>query len=59
MDKANVRCTRFGGGIDGIFVIKSANFDFCVHNGRNSRHIPSRHAELVSASIAPPRPTFR
>ena len=31
MDETDMRCARFGRSIDGILVLKSANFDLCVH----------------------------
>lgn len=49
MDKANVRCTRFRGGINAGLGAQAADFDERVHNGRNSRLFHFRHAELVLA----------
>jgi hypothetical protein len=40
---------RLRSRIDYSFVFKPANFDVCVHIGRNSRPFHFRHAELVLA----------
>jgi hypothetical protein len=44
-----MRCACFGGGINAGFGAQAADFYLCVHIGPNSRHLRSRHAELVLA----------
>jgi len=49
MDKANMRCTRFGGGINTGFGAKTADFYLCVHIGPYSRPLRFRHAKTSLA----------
>ena len=47
LNEANMRCTRFSGGINAGFRAQAANFYLCVHIGPNSRPLRFRHPELV------------